>query len=1061
MTVFKCPKQGCDKEYKTLARFENHWREKHNEPLTAQVAVAVNALICPKCAGHLTTRNADGSIPRSSRCSVQSQPITQQSIAGFAEQTQQLHQQQQDELIANFNDDSQGRSLPIAARKQRMREIMREYAIASTQKDYARTEILARDFIDTAERIPSRKRQTQVDTSQDPLRPIRKAVRILQTTGKVGKAMAALRETGLFDINPHTQHVIHELFVPRFEDFDYPDDIFTDERYDSKIESKTIREVLLNKDKGTARGPSGMGYAELIELVKEDVFLDDLTLLVNDLANFRFPMNSPLAERLRVIRLVALQKKEPNAARPLGISEVLTNLVSSAQMRQERSENQRVLSPHDYGLCSADATATPAVLIQERINAARNTEEQGIFIKADLENCYGRLSRAHILKILLVKRPALVRWYVALHELPTRVESQYMDSFLAYEGLIQGNAASPAYCQIIISDICSKVRNASPNVTIGSYFDDCWVESTDFDAAIEAFLKLEDEVQKVNGRVRRDKSLLFATEPLDRDQRREANKCQLSVNYDGFKMVGTPVGCEHYVRTALRDKAAKTISILDKISECITVGKVNQAWATPQGLYILLRDSANQLLRHLLRTVDPRLVRDEFTQVDTRTREIVYRLFDITPGQRSDIIATRIGLPGSLGGLGLASYADVADAAYVGCVGKIGRSILAACPEARPELIPGLHQARETLASMLNSEEEFPVPTLRELFHPDERPGADEPNAAKPESLQRRLTRKIHERKLRLLMGLNLSVPERSLIQTINNPTAADFLFVRYHLRRNHIPAKDFVLAVRQYMGLPITAPTCTADRCQNFPVVPYGQHIFHVRAALTRMHTLVNDEIYRFFMTNRDGGQPGTRYRVTKEGHMSLLQYPLRQGGDPQKFDIALEHEITGHAIVLDTTITTPMLHLPMERFAAVERAYKAKVDKYTKNYDISPDDIIPLAFESSGGYHPSTMSFFKLFTLKIAGNNPRKADELMRTLRERVAIAIRKGFARAIRTLNAKQATVQVAQIAAQEAQIVAQEQAPAHADDLEEMDEKGSVISERDSEPGDVDAEVTPEQ
>jgi hypothetical protein len=93
-----------------------------------------------------------------------------------------------------------------------------------------------------------------------------------------------------------------------------------------------------------------------------------------------------------------------------------------------------------------------------------------------------------------------------------------------------------------------------------------------------------------------------------------------------------------------------------------------------QGLFNLVRVSANHLLRHLLRTVDPRLTTVAFEGLDGTTSELVGRLFHASASDLTDVTRTRLGLPGSMGGLGITPYEIAAQPAYLGCLFRIGPS---------------------------------------------------------------------------------------------------------------------------------------------------------------------------------------------------------------------------------------------------------------------------------------------------------------------------------------------------------------------------------------------------
>jgi hypothetical protein len=77
-------------------------------------------------------------------------------------------------------------------------------------------------------------------------------------------------------------------------------------------------------------------------------------------------------------------------------------------------------------------------------------------------------------------------------------------------------------------------------------------------------------------------------------------------------------------------------------------------------------------------------------------------------------------------------------------------------------------------------------------------------------------------------------------------------------------------------------------------------------------------------------------------------------------------------------------------------------KFVRYVENYDIDKHDVIPLVFETYGGYSPVTFTFLKEFTLTIAQNDEELAGKLFRSMRDRVAVALHTGHAEVISQLN-----------------------------------------------------------
>ena len=63
---------------------------------------------------------------------------------------------------------------------------------------------------------------------------------------------------------------------------------------------------------------------------------------------------------------------------------------------------------------------------------------------------------------------------------------------------------------------------------------------------------------------------------------------------------------------------------------------------------------------------------------------------------------------------------------------------------------------------------------------------------------------------------------------------------------------------------------------------------------------------------------------------------------------------------------------------------------------------DVIPLVFETYGGYAPATFEFLQRISLIIARNDPDKAGFFFRKLRDRIAVALHKGQYQVISQLH-----------------------------------------------------------
>jgi len=193
--------------------------------------------------------------------------------------------------------------------------------------------------------------------------------------------------------------------------------------------------------------------------------------------------------------------------------------------------------------------------------------------------------------------------------------------------------------------IRDQVRTSFPALDeLGSLFDDIWL-ADEPELSIAAAKSLLAALPSVGMIPQLHKCSVYSTGVLTAEQLQALADLQIPITYDGFTMLGTPVGKTEFVLQQLQEKTSKAKDKLSLISEGITAGKLNNRLATPQGIYHLVRDCANQLQRHLLRTVDPDLTSQAFRPIDVHTQTTIYRLFDIFPTQQTQCLATRVQLP--------------------------------------------------------------------------------------------------------------------------------------------------------------------------------------------------------------------------------------------------------------------------------------------------------------------------------------------------------------------------------------------------------------------------------
>ena len=275
----------------------------------------------------------------------------------------------------------------------------------------------------------------------------------------------------------------------------------------------------------------------------------------------------------------------------------------------------------------------------------------------------------------------------------------------------------------------------------------------------------------------------------------------------------------------------------------------------------------------------------------------------------------------------------------------------------------------------------------------------------KGRSLQRILTWRVHKQRHAQLAGLAQTDWDRYVLTVTNNPTSPDFLFVRLTNPMNRM-RHTFKTSVRLFLGLPVAFDHCNIADCSNTPVATNGQHPRHAPRAIHKRHNAVRDEIGHFFRILFNRGS--SDYEVHFEEYLDDLGYERKAdapGTDRARCDIALVHATTKHTFVLDVGICQPdheMTSVQTVPLTAAVQMAAVKTRRYTDAYDVPEADVIPLVFETYGGFAPSTLQFLKTISQAIGRDDAELAGQVFRGVRDRIAVALHKRQCAVIAQLN-----------------------------------------------------------
>jgi hypothetical protein len=86
----------------------------------------------------------------------------------------------------------------------------------------------------------------------------------------------------------------------------------------------------------------------------------------------------------------------------------------------------------------------------------------------------------------------------------------------------------------------------------------------------------------------------------------------------------------------------------------------------------------------------------------------------------------------------------------------------------------------------------------------------------------------------------------------------------------------------------------------------------------------------------------------------------------------------------------------------SSLEGGVKAKYDLYTNEYKLDKRDVVPLVFNTYGGYADCTMEFLRQVAKSAGNQDDILVSKIMRNLRDRIAVALHRGQVDMIEWLN-----------------------------------------------------------
>ena len=152
-------------------------------------------------------------------------------------------------------------------------------------------------------------------------------------------------------------------------------------------------------------------------------------------------------------------------------------------------------------------------------------------------------------------------------------------------------------------------------------------------------------------------------------------------------------------------------------------------------------------------------------------------------------------------------------------------------------------------------------------------------------------------------------------------------------------------------------------------------------------------------------GGERIARHNHCREALIQTAQQaglgPIREpegllpGSDDRPADLLIPHWSGGRDTALDFTVVNPLQAALVGRAAqeggsAVEHATMGKLRKYEERCAMEGIAFVPLAVDTLGGWHPTALSSITKLGRQLARNVGREDQEVVRHLRQRLAVLL-----------------------------------------------------------------------
>ena len=467
-----------------------------------------------------------------------------------------------------------------------------------------------------------------------------------------------------------------------------------------KINEETLVDTL-NHMRSSAPGKSRISVGHLRHILQLDSRIRAaFTNVANIILLGEDNWDDPRLLRLTEARGIGLVKDMVTGKlRPIGVNEAFLNAVARIGLRRFKDVILESLDPMDFGYSRPGGTENILQIVRSLIHFIAPTNKSLVILQLDFENAFNSVFRSAIFERIRTTCPELLPFarfrYKDLQVFFADVSNNFIINSTA--GVSQGCPCSPAFFQLVMSDILKEVRLQERSLIL-SYLDDVTMIFSSPRDALVALKMVRDRAQAVGLKLNLSKCSMYWMQGSgisqdDLTAQDEFSTLGVAISTRGANLLGSFVGSKEFVHEGTLQAFRAMISKVEFLKDVIDTSKSDsfakrQTFFTSQRLLRYMHWCLNPLPNYLVRTLPPHVTFEPAIGFDHAMAVCLLRLTETTglqphptytafkqqvlhDSQRNWTTRTKASyrrLFSKIGGAGLRSASDCRIPAYLGSI---------------------------------------------------------------------------------------------------------------------------------------------------------------------------------------------------------------------------------------------------------------------------------------------------------------------------------------------------------------------------------------------------------